>query len=178
MDTAGGRVADPGGIAVTKPKVPFRHYPLPRPRGQEWTPPKDKAEGVTASEKGYWPGWNFSDAEKEFMTAVVRWQRKHRSKFLSHSAYLRIALELGYRRVFPPAPPTPAAHMNADTILKQMLSVGFTFSFGPDGVVTFHPPADVNTDEKQNLLGVVAWSWSWLAEHAAKYVTNTPEVRQ
>ena len=162
---------------MAKLKIPFRRHQLSPLPAVTYSPPRDKAEGVTATEKGYWPGWNYSDAEKEFMAAVVRWQRKHRSKFLSHSAYLRIALELGYRRDLPPTPPTPAAQMNATTILERMVALGFSFIREADGAVSFRPPPNADSPDQQHLLGVVAWSWAWLADHAGKYVTSL-EARQ
>lgn len=43
-------------------------------------------------------GSEYGDEDMQFMNAVLEFQKQSGKKFLAHTDYLRIALELGYRR--------------------------------------------------------------------------------
>lgn len=81
---------------MTKPKLPFKKFVLKPIRRPPYNPPVDKPEGVTIATRGYFPGSNYSDLERAFLKEIELWQKRHRSKFLGHTAYFRILLAMGF----------------------------------------------------------------------------------
>lgn len=81
---------------MPKPKLPFKRHPLRPIKRPPFTPPLDKLEGLTIAQRGYFPGSNYSDLEKAFLREIELWQKRNKSKFLGHVAYLRILLMMGF----------------------------------------------------------------------------------
>lgn len=162
----------------------FGYKPPPKPKLNPVPP--DKPEETSIVNRGYWPGSNFNPEELAWLKAVEKLQKKTRRKFLSHVDYLRLALQLGYhqgdrppkrqrKRSAPtPPPPLPANPMNPEMLLARLSAMGFTFSLGADGLPKFTVPPGSSNPDRDELLGILAWTWASLSQHLTAVLTPKP----
>jgi hypothetical protein len=62
---------------------------------------------VVAGTDEVFPGYDYSDEEREFLVAMERYKRRMRRPFPTWREVLEVVLSLGYRRVAEPRPPVP-----------------------------------------------------------------------
>lgn len=84
----------------------------------------DKLDGGDIGPEGSFPGSEYTNDERDFLTAMDRYQRKNRRKFPAFTEVLAVAEAVGYRRVAAPqgVPSYPIRRAEAPAVAPATLA--------------------------------------------------------